>query len=364
MLVSGLFHYAAILPYGSFERFSIATMKLTRSHLPIVLFLMVAVVVGCRTGTVPQPPPSSEQLPEIGDVETSHPSESAPEPVIAPVEIPAVLSSPPLRALPESVLGAPEKESVAPAIQYDTVLTKRSVQTAAHSGWQYRNNRRSQIVGFEFSNSGGNRILPHRRDISKNQLYTRDFQFRFDDRARQDVHLSITDWVASRDKQFRLSELMNSVMLFFPRNYLPAVVTVGDRNIVTLPTGEEVEFDAHTHEVRGGVFSEAPVDLNPDKSLRQFPAIRYTGSGIMVRANARGSDPRLGPVATVTTGSPTKNCVQDKACNQCEVPAKEIWAQTGAARFRFAHDEDFNDYLLSRCAFGLPLKSASVIGSR
>jgi hypothetical protein len=157
---------------------------------------------------------------------------------------------------------------------------------------------------------------------------------------------------------------MNSVMLFFPRNYLPAVVTAGDRNIVTLPTGEEVEFNAHTHEVSGGVFWEAPVDLNPDKSLRQFPEIRYTGSGVMVRADARGLDPRLGTVATVTTGSPPPDCVQGKACNQCEVPAREIWAQSGAARFRFAQDQDFHNYLLSRCAFGLPMKTASVIGSR
>ena len=341
-------------------------MKPARSRLPVVLFLMVALIGSCRTGTVPQTPPGSEQTPEIAGLESSHPAtdEPASEPAITPAKIPPVTPSLPLRQLPESLLSAPEKESVAPAIQYDTVLTKRSVQIAAHTGWQYRNNRQRQIVGFEFSNSGGNRILPQRRDISKNQLYTRDFQFRFDDRARQDVHLSVTDWVASRDKQFRLSELMNSVMLFFPRNYLPAVVTVGDRNIVTLPTGEEVEFDAHTHEVSGGVFSEAAVDPNPDKSLRQFPAIRYTGSGVMVRADARGSDPRLGNMATITTGSPPPDCVQGEACKRCEVSAKEIWAQSGAARFRFAHDEDFHNYLLSRCAFGLPMKTASVVTSR
>ena len=342
-------------------------MKPARPHLRIVWFLMVVLVGSCRTGTVPQTPPGSEQTPEIAGIESSQPAtgEPASEPAITTAKIPPVASSPSVRPLlPESVLSAPEKESVSPAIQYDTVLTKRSVQTAAHSGWHYRNNRQRQLVGFEFSNAGGNRILPHRRDISKNQLYTRDFQFRFDDRARQDVHLSVSDWVASRDKQFRLSELMNSVMLFFPRNYLPAVVTVGDRNKVTLPTGEEVEFNAHTHEVSGGVFSEAPVDLNPNKTLRQFPAIRYSGSGVMVRADARGSDPRLGSVATVTTGSPSSDCVQGEACNRCEVPAKEIWAQTGAARFKFAHDEDFHSYLLSRCAFGLPTKTVSVIGSR
>jgi hypothetical protein len=343
-------------------------MKSALWHSVTLLVLLVGLVASCRTGTVPPAPSSSEPTPQTGSLQTPHadPDESVPEETIEtpePVKIPA--TAPPRRVLPESILTAPQKESVAPTIKYDTVLTKRSVLIAAHSGWQYRNNRQSQIVGFEFSNHGGNRILPPRYDISKDQLYTRDFQFRFDDRARQDVHLSITDWVASRNKQFRLSELMNSVMLFFPRNYLPAVVTVGDRNILTLPTGEEVEFNAATHEVSGGVFSEAPVDLNPDRSARQFPAVRYTGKGVLVRADARGSDPRLGTVATVTTGSPAPDCLQGKGCSQCEVPAKEIWAQSGAARFKFAHDQDFHRYLLSRCEFGLPINTTDfVVGSR
>jgi hypothetical protein len=339
-------------------------MKSALWHSVTLLVLLFGLVVSCRTGTVPPAPSSSEPTPQTGSLQTPDPTpdESVPEAIIATPEsgkIPAPTA--PRRVLPESILTAPQKESVAHAIKYDTVLTKRSVLVAAHSGWQYRNNRQSQIVGFEFSNHGGNRILPPRYDISKDQLYTRDFQFRFDDRARQDVHLSITDWVASRNKQFRLSELMNSVMLFFPRNYLPAVVTVGDRNIITLPTGEEVEFNAATHEVSGGVFSEAPVDLNLDRSARQFPAVRYTGKGVMVRADARGSDPRLGTMATVTTGSPAADCLQGKACNQCEVPAKEIWAQSGAARFKFAHDQDFHKYLLSRCHFGLPMNETDFV---
>jgi hypothetical protein len=339
-------------------------MKSTLWHSVTLLVLLFGLVASCRTGTVPPAPSSSEPTPQTGSLQTPDPTpdESVPEAIIAtPESVKIPVPTAPRRVLPESILTAPQKESVAHAIKYDTVLTKRSVLVAAHSGWQYRNNRQSQIVGFEFSNHGGNRILPPRYDISKDQLYTRDFQFRFDDRARQDVHLSITDWVASRNKQFRLSELMNSVMLFFPRNYLPAVVTVGDRNILTLPTGEEVEFNAATHEVSGGVFSEAPVDLNLDRSARQFPAVRYTGKGVMVRADARGSDPRLGTVATVTTGSPAADCLQGKACNQCEVPAKEIWAQSGAARFKFAQDQDFHKYLLSRCHFGLPMNETDFV---
>ena len=339
-------------------------MKAAPSHATTILFVLLGLIASCRTGTVPPAPSSSEPSPQADTLQTPHssPDEPVPEATIAtpePAKIPA--PAPVQRVWPESILSEPQKESVAPAIKYDTVLTKRSVLIAAHSGWQYRNNRQSQIVGFEFSNHGGNRILPPRYDISKDQLYTRDFQFRFDDRARQDVHLSITDWAASRNKQFRLSELMNSVMLFFPRNYLPALVNVGERNILTLPTGEEVEFNAATHEVTGGVFLEEAVDLNPDKSVRKFPSIRYTGKGVMVRADARGSDPRLGTLATITTGSPAPDCFNGKGCHQCEVPAKELWSQSGAARFKFAQDQDFHKFLVSRCEFGLPMNKTDFV---
>ena len=122
-------------------------------------------------------------------------------------------------------------------------------------------------------------------------LFTRDFQFRFDDRARQDIQLFISDWAPSRDKQFRLSELMNSVLHFFPRNYLPAIFGSEARYIVTLPTGEQVEFDAKTREILGGVFSETAVDLNPDRAARKFPGVNYLGKGVVVRANSRGTRP-------------------------------------------------------------------------
>jgi hypothetical protein len=255
--------------------------------------------------------------------------------------------------LPESVVARPEKESASPSINYNTVLLTRASGTAIDSQWQYRVNRHGQVVGFEFSNTGGNRILPERYDVKKNLLFSRDFQFRFDDRARQDIHLSISDWAPSRDGQFRLSELMNSVMYFFPRHYVPAITRWGERVIVTLPTGEEVEFDGRTHEIRGGVISEEPVDLNPDKRSRKFPGINYIGQGVVVRANSQGADPRLGTVATIISRSAASGC-EGAGCHQCHVPSKELWEQNGAVRFKFSTDTEFETYLLSRCGFGLP----------
>lgn len=265
---------------------------------------------------------------------------------------------PPL--FPESVLTPPDIDVASLQLKYDTVVFGRTSAPPAFSDWQYRVNRENRIVGFEFSNRGGNRILPERYDIGKNLLFTRDFQFRFDDRARQDIHLAITDWAPSPDRQFRLSGLMNSVLYFFPRHFLPAISSLDGRHIVTLPTGEQTQFDALTHEILSGVLSEAPVDLTPNRAARRFPGISYSGKGVLVRVNARGADPRIGTTATITTGSPPADC-NGKKCDQCQVPSRELWNQSGAVRFKFSTDSDFDRYLRFRCGFGLPFIEPKVV---
>jgi hypothetical protein len=319
-----------------------------------LLLTLLALHQGCRTSpVVPSPERASEaENSSKGAKETeARPTEVKPE---SSENRQASIAAIPIERLPESVVGVPERELASPKISYDTVLLGRASKASVYAGWDYWKNRQNQIVGFEFSNRGGNRILPERYDIGKNLLFTRDFQFRFDDRARQDILLFISDWAPSRDKQFRLSDLMNTVMHFFPRNYLPAIRGSNARYVVTLPTGEEVEFDAKTREVRGGVFSETSVDFNPDRTVRKFPGINYIGKGVVVRVNARGKDPRIQNVATITTGTPAPDCEKGTACNQCQVPSQELWHQNGPIRFKFSTDQEFDRYLSSRCGFGIP----------
>jgi hypothetical protein len=322
-----------------------------------LLFLVAALQSSCRTGPVPPTPQrasEAEQAKPAGKGAAPSESESTKIDQERSKDPKPTTAAKPAERLPESIVGAPGKELASPKIAYDTLLVERASYASNPAGWQYRKDRQSQIVGFEFSNRGGNRILPPRYDIGKNLLFTRDFQFRFDDRARQDIQLFISDWAPSRDKQFRLSEIMNSVFHFFPRNYLPAILGSEARYVVTLPTGEQVEFDAKTREVLGGVFSETAVDLNPDRAARKFPSVNYLGKGVVVRANARGTDPRIGSMATITTGTPTPDCDKGAACNQCQVPSKELWHQNGAVRFKFSTDQEFDRYLLARCGFGIP----------
>jgi hypothetical protein len=324
----------------------------------IALLWAVALILLQSCGGPPSPQaPAPPHIPTVAEIMTE-PNEDLGWTSLAKLSEPIEESVPLNRAPatvrinlpPESILSSPETDAVVGGLKYDTVVFQRPPHTPGSAGWQYRRNQRGKIVGFELSNRGGNRILRELHDITKNQLFTRDFQFRFDDRARQDIHLSVTDWTPSRDKQFRLSGLMNSVFLFFPRKFVPAITAAGTAAIVTLPTGEKIEFDAETHEIVSGVLAEAPVDL----SAPRFPAVEYTGKGVTVRANSRGNDPRVATTATIKTGSPDPDCAKGQSCNQCRVPARELWEQHGAVHFKFSTDEDFDRYLRRRCSFGLP----------
>lgn len=324
-----------------------ALMKIASHLLRANLLLCICLLFSACRSTSLTPAPEATQ-------ETPTPSPSNPE--LSLDETPSKpLEDVIVRQLPESRIAKPAKDFAARRLEYNTLVYNRATESLQNgAGWRYRATRQGDVVGFEFSNHGGNRILPPRHDAAKNQFFTRDFQFRFDERARQDIHLLVTDWVAGRDRTFRLSGLMHSLMVFFPRAVLPAIASSRSRNLVTLPTGEDVEFDSATHEIIAGVLSENSVDLSPDRAARKFPDIRYLGKGVTIRADARGADPRIGTMAVITEGAPAKDCVGDIDCRKCRVPAKELWEQSGAVRFKFATDSDFDRFLIPRCGFGLP----------
>jgi hypothetical protein len=340
------------------------------SLYPAFLAMLILLQQGCgmkTAGVVATIPAAETAAPAEADAdqiaEAQAPSDPDPESAaeIAAAASPQSAARTLKEIFPESHLAAPIQDFAGAATKYDTRVFSRDLGAPLALAWQYREDPHGMIVGFDFSNRGGNRILPERYNIDKNLFFTRDFQFRFDDRARQDIYLSVTDWAASRDRQFRLSELMNTVMHFFPRKYVPAIAVAGGRSIVTLPTGEQVEFDAETHEVVGGAFAEAPVDLNPDRAKRRFAAVDYVGTGLVVRADARGSDPRLGASATIAVSEP--GCAGEGCKKVCRVASTELWDQKGAVRFKFATDEEFDRYLQSRCGFGIPRSADETVAA-
>lgn len=153
--------------------------------------------------------------------------------------------------------------------------------------------------------------------------------------ARQDASISITDDLGGNN-----SSLKESVIMLFPRVTMPSVRSQGNKNVVTLPSGETATFEKGTGRVVGGVFSEQPM------AAGQTPRVTYTGNKLMIRANnsTRGGDARLGGTATVTKQGKT-----------CTVPKKNLWRQSekDGQGFKFFSDKDLDAYLKSTCGFGI-----------
>lgn len=201
------------------------------------------------------------------------------------------------------------------------------------SDYQVDIDDQDRVVGFKFTNSGANSIIPFKpKDYGTGP--GRDFGFTQEGQARQDLHMSLTD-VPS---EF-LSELMESYLYFFPRNNLFAIKIDGENLVVTIPTGEEIIFDRNQKTIKSGVIKEnGAIDLNPSKYNRKFANITYSGSGIMIRANKRGNDPRIGNIVEISKG-----------LKKCKVQSSLLWEQSGKIHFHFASDEEFYRFLSKQC---------------
>lgn len=188
---------------------------------------------------------------------------------------------------------------------------------------------------FKLRNRGPNKTVS-----AGNSGRMREWGFDFEGKARQDLGLAISDMPNGT-----VSQTQESYIMVFPRKSLPTIRTVGNRQIVTLPTGETVTFDLKTKQVIGGVLSEDGAMTEGGKTL-QPAKVSYRGNGVMVRVDVRGDEPRLkSETATIT-----------KQGKICRVPTKKLWpdrSERSAAHFKYFSDSDFDAFLKSTCGFGL-----------
>ncbi|MFZ4402464.1 MAG: hypothetical protein ACOYOK_00025 [Pseudobdellovibrionaceae bacterium] len=109
-----------------------------------------------------------------------------------------------------------------------------------------------------------------------------------------------------------VSHTQESYIYLLPRRCTQKIAHSGGKNIVVLPTCEQVEFDAKTQRIIRGAFTDGPVQ---DK--RSSANVQYQGDGVMIRANSKGSDARLGSGRVAT--------VSKRGFPSCTVPVKELW---------------------------------------
>ncbi len=240
----------------------------------------------------------------------------------------------------------PPAESVvfSPASSQDSPLRKAIERTENHatsrglvSKWQkgeyYLGVRTStgQAERISFSNNGPNSVVK-----SKRIGWSREWGFDYFDLARQDLGFSVFDSIDGSSKRSKESRFM-----VFPRETLPTIRIEGNRQIVTLPNGETVTYNAQTKEIIGGVLKE--------KSLTSgsHPQVSYQGKGVVIKANNEGPDHPFHGRGSATISKQGKSC---------SVPKKELWPdqrESSTFRFKYFSDKDFDTYLKKRCGFSL-----------
>jgi hypothetical protein len=207
-----------------------------------------------------------------------------------------------------------------------------------------------QFEAFSIENRGKNNI------VSANES-GRDFEFSFDEQARQNISLMISD-----APNGTVSHTMHSHFMFFPRKYLPLAELNKKQVTVTLPTGEQIFF-SETGEIIDGVFEEGPVDVGPDRFKRTYADFRYNGKGILLRANARGQMPQQGQFesAKIDMEYGLKNSADVLIINgstgqRCRRPKIDFWTDEDVSPilFKFPSDQEFDTYLKAKCNFGIP----------
>lgn len=210
--------------------------------------------------------------------------------------------------------------------------------------------RDGQIEEFHISNGGPNKI------VSTNEYYiNRSFNFIFDDRAKSDIKLLVSD--APDDYT---SHTTYSIMLFFPRSVLPAIKQVGNELHVTLPNREVVRYSAQTKEIIGGVLTEGKMAQDPKSKKALPPNLKYTGEGVVITASKSGDlpygdielrDGRSAPSITTAT-------VSKKGHKDCKIPSKDLWyndqeKNNVLIKPEYATDQGLDSFLKKKCGFSL-----------
>jgi hypothetical protein len=195
---------------------------------------------------------------------------------------------------------------------------------------------------FKLINLGDNNTVPH-----SGNMIGREFTFMFQDMARSDLELLVWDIPDENTNHGHLK-----MMMFFPRKILPAIRFNSEKNtlIVTLPTREEVIFNAETKEILSGALKEAPMEQdNAGNAIS--PLVSYTGTGVVIEAHRLNEYP-VGSIKNMAT-------IKKIGHEDCLVPVKELWFtdenKGGNVYFNknFITDFAFDHFIKSRCKFSI-----------
>ncbi len=214
-----------------------------------------------------------------------------------------------------------------------------------------------RLLGFEFRNVGSPVINP--TGSGDNSGGYREFSFQFHDAHAPKFILSDNAKLSGRDSH----DNMVTVMMFFPRRVRPWLEPSNDEWVVHLGNGETAVFDPATKEVKGGVFREAPIDLNPDRTARHFARVAYQGNGLVLETSRRGESPEYTATQVFNRNENITHVKLRHRGRECLVRKDLVWegshGQQGV-QFKYASDQEFLDRVVNpECGWQLTLPAIS-----
>lgn len=202
-----------------------------------------------------------------------------------------------------------------------------------------------EAISFTLFNLGSPHIVPPGKNLE------RSYRFRFDGRELQNVKMRVFERPSPTGRASHL--LMISSIYFFPRKVLPTLSLIENDSVMNvleleLPTGERVCFDTETKEIIGGVLKEdAPMDTNPDRHKRRFAKLSYSGGGVTIRVDQRGSSPEQ----AVVWGQ-NKMAIISFGDRTCKLSPSKLWEQdSGWFDFKFPTDVLLYEFLRKSCGW-------------
>jgi hypothetical protein len=221
---------------------------------------------------------------------------------------------------PEGKLTYPFTDRLVSHFHYFTEKDKKSYKLI------YDQNQ--TMSGFSVTNNGSNEVVES--SYKKGKGPRRIFKWMFAERAIQDNRLEIIEKMTDSEKDER-----RSILMFFPRTYIPSILFGYNTIEVTMSNGERVFFkkDEKTILPKDSIFREVSA-----QEEGEFANLRYIGDSVILRLDL--TKPFKKSVATI---------LHKNMDSPCFIKASYLFDFKIRMIFKFHNDEEFYDFVMDTC---------------
>ena len=192
----------------------------------------------------------------------------------------------------------------------------------------------------------------------------RSIAFSFKNRSLVDPVIEILDDSALTGRMSH--DFLHTEIQFIPRRVIPYIrfntETGQTKREVIISTGESIVVNFATNKIVGGVLSEQDPDMTASRHERKFANIKYSGFGLMIRADRRAGTPRHTHNVSFNRNEKIDKAEITFQGKTCYVLKEKIWSSTHnhsvTAYLKYEDDQKFLDEVIEpECGWKIDLKT-------